>query len=148
MSNMNPETNDTETWRAKMIERAANLEREAALTRVIALAEDPLDGIAVLSDLLAAMQGGRGPSEPPLPTSKFFRRVAAGLVEKLVAVGERLSEDERRRLGSVAPRFLESIAGGTPDVIAAVVDLLPWSADVIALWLQLHLRTIEARFAS
>ena len=148
MSNMNSETNDTETWRAEMIERAANLEREAALARVIALAEDPVDGIAVLSDLLAATQGRRGQSEPPLPTSKFFRRVAAGLAEKLVAVAELLSDDERRRLGTVAPRFLETIAAGEPDVLSAVVDLLPWSARLIALWLQLHLRTIEARFSS
>lgn len=146
MSKMN---DSIATWRAQLTERAEELDREAAVVRLIALAEDPLDGIAIASDLVAVMQYvAAATTTPPVLSSSLFRRAVEALAEKLVTVVEILSGDEQRRLGALAPRFLESVAAAEPDVITAVVDLLPMSPELIAFWLQIQLRTIEARFAS
>jgi hypothetical protein len=53
---------------SRLIERAESLDHEAALARLIALIEDPLDGIAVASDLVVApscvQEGGIRPFAP------------------------------------------------------------------------------------
>lgn len=141
-------------WRSAMLARAEHLDQQAAIARLIAQADDAEDAVAVTLDLTAAMlhseavrQRGIMESQPPAPTSKLFGRFSEALRDKLVAVAERLDASELRRLHAIAPRFFASLAAGEPDVIDAVVDIAPHPPDVIVLWLQLHLETIETRFA-
>lgn len=145
----------TLAWRDQLLARADHLDHEAALIRLIAQADDPEDAAAVTTDVAAAMahlEATRlhGPSAepPPPPHSKLFGRLASMLRDKLVAVGALLEPSELQRLHALVPPFFASLAAAERDVLDALVDLLPHSPDVIALWLQLNLSTIEARFAS
>jgi hypothetical protein len=70
------------------------------------------------------------------------------LSEKLVAVGALLEKAEQRRLAALTTQIVESLAAAEQDVIDAIVDLVPHPPEVIALWIQLHLHALEARFAS
>lgn len=154
MSNT-PSNPDKTSWRGEMLARADQLDQQAAITRLIAQADDAEDAVAATLDLAAAIahcetvrQHGIADTCPPAPTSNLFRRFADNLRDKLVAVIEILDDTERRRLHALAPRFFASLAAGETDVVGAIVDLAPQPPEVIALWLQLHLKTIETRFAS
>ncbi len=145
----------TLNWRDQLLARADHLDHEAALIRLIAQADDPEDAAAVTTDIAAAMGHlaatrlhGPSAASPPAPRSKLFGRVASMMGDKLVAVGELLEPSERRRLHALVPAFFASLAAADRDVLDALVDLLPHSPEVIALWLQLNLSTIESRLAS
>ena len=155
MSNKSIQDDKTLTWRGEMLARAEQLDQQAAITRVIAQADDAEDAALATLDLAAAIthcetvrQRGVAAASPPTPTSKLFRRFAETLREKLVAVAEIIDATEWSRLRALAPRFFETLAAGEPDVVEAIIDLAPHPPDVIALWLQLHLKTLETRFAS
>lgn len=143
------------TWRDKLLARADHLDHEAASIRLIAQADDPEDAAAVATDIATAMGHigvwrlhGANAMSPPAPRSKLFGRVASMLRDKLVAVAELLEPSERRRLHVLVPALFASLAAADRDVLDALIDLLPHSPEVIALWLQLNLPTIESRFAS
>lgn len=145
----------TLTWRDQLLARADHLDHEAALIRLIAQADDPEDAAAVTTDIAAAMGHlaatklhGSSAVPPPAPRSKLFGHVASMLGDKLVAVGELLEPSELRRLHALVPPFFASLAAAERDVLDALVELLPHSPEVIALWLQLNLSIIESRFAS
>ena len=70
------------------------------------------------------------------------------VLEKMTAVSRILSPSERERLAMLGPSVAQSIDAKEPDVIEAIARLVELSPDVIALWLHLHIRKIEARFAS
>jgi hypothetical protein len=148
----------SKNWKEALTQHANNLEQQANAARLIALADNPLDGIAVAWDLAsAAVHGnerkrardeGRTPPQPPAPVSTLLSNFADAMREKLTAVARILSPSERERFAMLAPSVLESIEAQEPDVIEAIARLAEQSPDIIALWLQLHIRAIEARFAS
>lgn len=146
---------NTPSWRAEMLVRAVQLDQQASIMRLIAQADDAADAAAATLDLAGAIahceavrQRGVAAASPPAPTSKLFRVFAEALRDKLVAVADPLDATERHRLQALAPRFFVSLARGEPDVVGTIIDLAPQPPDVLALWLQLHLKTIETRFAS
>jgi hypothetical protein len=146
---------ETSSWRGEMLECADQLDRQAAITRLIAQADDAEDAALAALDVAAAIthcetirQRGLAATSPPAPSSRLFRRLVDALRDKLSTIVDILEVTERRRLQVLAPRFFASLTAGEPDVVEAIVDLAPQPPEVIALWLQLHLKTIEMRFAS
>lgn len=147
----------SKTWKEALLERANNIEQQARAARVIALADNPLDGIVVAWDLAGAAvhakelrrarAEGVEPPRAPVPISALLSRFADALRDKFAAVALVLSPAERDRFAVLAPRVLYSIEAQEPDVVEAIARLVELSPDVIAAWLQLHIRQIEARFA-
>ncbi len=156
MSNPKPQQNTA--WQEALLNHADSLEAQANTTRLMAMAETDLDGAAVACDLFVAAHhteaarrartSGRPPPAPPAPVSKLLTQFAEALREKLAAVGALLSDSERGRLAAIAPRALERLEAQDDDVRDMIVQLLPQPPAAIALWLALHVRRLEARFAS
>ena len=148
----------SKSWKEALAQHANNLEQQANAARLIALADNPLDGIAVAWDFASAAvhakerkraRGeGRTPPQAPAPISTLLSNFADAMREKLAAVARILSPSERERFAMLGPSVLEAVEAQEPDVIEAIARLAEQSPDVIALWLQLHIRSIEARFAS
>lgn len=154
----NPKTQQKSAWQESLMNHADGLEAQATTARLIAMAETDLDGAAVACDLLVATHhteaarrartSGRTPPAPPAPVSKLLTQFADALREKLAAVGALLSDSERGRLAAIAPRALERLEAQDEDVREMIVQLLPQPPAAIALWLALHVRRLEVRFAS
>lgn len=148
----------SKSWKESLKKHANDLEHQANAARVIALADNPLDGIAVAWDLASAVvhsnirkrarAEGREVPNAPVPISMLLNRFADAVRDKIAAVGRILSPSERQRFAMLGPSVLESIEAEEPDVIEAIARLVELSPDIIAVWLQLHIRTIEKRFAS
>jgi hypothetical protein len=64
------------------------------------------------------------------------------------AIAEHLKPDELERLGRISPGFVAALQANDFDVMLLVRDFLPRSPEVIASWLQMHLDSVETRFAS
>jgi hypothetical protein len=137
---------------------AARLEKQAATTRLVAMAEDPLDALATLWDVAAldrhaanargARLHGRATPQPPVPISRLLSGFTQQLRDKCVAVAALLQRDEIERFAGIASGFVAAIETNDADVMLLVRDLLPRDPDVIASWLRTHLGSLEARFAS
>jgi hypothetical protein len=153
--------NRTFTWRGfrkQARAQAARLEEQAATTRLVAMAEDPLDALAVVWDLAALdhhaasarkarLHGGVTP-RAPVPVSRLLGRFAEQLRDKCTAVAALLQQSEIDRLAHLASGLVAALETNEADVMLLVRDLLPRSPEVIATWVQVHLELIEARFAS
>lgn len=148
----------SKSWKESLTKHADNLEQQANAARIIALADNPLDGIAVAWDLASAAvhaterkrarAEGRDAPPAPAPVSTLLIGFADAIREKIAGVARILSPSERERLAMLVPSVLRSIEAQEPDAIEAIARLDEQSPEVIALWLQLHIRAIEARFAS
>jgi hypothetical protein len=153
--------NQTLNWRDVRKQarvHAARLEKQAATTRLVAMAEDPLDALATLWDVTAfdrhaanarnARLHGRATPQPPVPISRLMSGFTQRLRDKCVAIAALLKSDEAERLGRITPGFVAALETNEPDVMLLIRDLLPRDPDVIALWLRAHLDVLERRFAS
>ena len=153
--------NQTSNWRGfrkQARAHAARLEKQAATTRLVAMAEDPLDALATLWDVAvfdrhaaqarAARLHGRATPQPPAPVSRLMSGFTEQLRDKCVAIAAQLERSEIERLGRVMPGFVAALETNDADVMLLVRDLLPRDPDVIASWLRAHLESLEARFAS
>ena len=138
--------------------RAARLEKEATATRLVAMAEDPLDALATLWDLAAFAQHaarartarlhGRNTPQPPVAISRLLSGFSEQLRDKCTAIVGLLHEDEIERLGQLTSGFVSALEGNDADVMLLVRDLLPRAPDEVASWLRAHLGALETRFAS
>ena len=153
--------NQTSRWsgfRKQARARAARLEKEAETTRLVAMAEDPLDALATLWDVAAcdrhvanaraARRHGRATPQAPVPISRLMRGFTQQLRDKCVAIAALLQSGEIERLGRITPGFVAALEMNEADVMELIRGLLPHPPDVIALWLRAHLDTLERRFAS
>jgi hypothetical protein len=151
----------TFTWRGfrkQVRAQASRLEKQAATTRLVAMAEDPLDAIAALWDLAAldhhaasarsARRHGRATPTAPVPISRLLGGFAEHLRDKCAAVAALLQPSEIDRLARLAPGLVAALEANEADVMLLVRDLLPRSPEVVATWLQEHLVSLEARFVS
>lgn len=137
---------------------ASHLEKQAATTRLMAMADSPVDAFATLWDLAAfqfhsanariARLHGRVTPQAPAPVSRLLGGFVNQLRDKCVAVAALLQPQEINRVARVMPGFIAALETNDADVMVLVRELLPRSPDVIAAWLQTHLDTFEARFAS
>lgn len=138
--------------------QAARLEKQAATTRLVAMAEDPIDALATLWDLAALerhaastrsarLHGGATPPAP-IPISRLLGGFTQQLRDKVVAVGALLHPDELARLARLTPAFVTALETDDPDVRLWIRNLLPRAPLVIATWVRIHLDALEARFAS
>ncbi len=158
MSNSKKKTPPNPSWQQRLEHQADLLDAQANTARIMAMAETELDGAAVACDVLRAAHhsevtrraraAGQNQPPPPAPISKLLTQFMEALREKMKAVGALLSEREVSRLAAIAPRILECLETQEDDVRDTIAKLLPMSPDAIALWLALHLRQLEARFAS
>ena len=153
--------NQTSGWRGfrkQARAQAAQLEKQAAATRLVAMAEGPLDVVATLWDLAAldrhatsarkARLHGRATPQPPVPISRLLGGFTEQLRDKCVAIAALLDCDQIQRLGQLTPGFVAAVEFNDADVMLLIRDLLPRSPDVIASWLRAHLESLEARFSS
>lgn len=153
--------NQTSSWRGfqKLARtRATRLENEAAATRLVALAEDPLDALATLWDLAAlerhaasarvARVHGRASPQAPAPVSRLLSGFTEQLRDKCTVVAALLQRHEVERLGCITAGFVAALERNDADVMLLIRDLLPRSPDMIVAWLRTHLASLEARFAS
>lgn len=152
------QTGDWRTFRAQARAQAARLEKQAAATRLVAMAEDPLDALAILWDLAAqerhaatarsARLHGRATPRAPAPVSHLLSGFTQQLREKCLAVGELLHLDELARLAQLTHGFVAALKANDADVMLLIRDLLPREPLVVATWVRIHLDSLEARFAS
>jgi hypothetical protein len=150
--------NTKNKWQATLANHAEHLEHQANTARLAAMAETPLDAIAVAWDVAmatshrvaarVARENGRTVPQPPPPVSRLLTGFAEKLREKLAAVAAELDQGERIRLMAVAPGVLASIEANDPPVVGTIAGLIQLPPEWIALWLRAHLDEIEARFAS
>jgi hypothetical protein len=153
--------NQTSSWRGfrrQARAHAAQLEKKAAATRLVAMADGPLDALATLWDLAAldhhaasarkARLHGRVTPQPPVPISRLLSGFTEQLRDKCVAIAALLERDEIERLGRITSGFVAAVESNDADVMLLIRDLLPRSPEVIASWLRTHLASLEARFAS
>ena len=151
-------SNTKNKWQTTLTNHADHLEHQANTARLLAMAETPLDAIAVAWDVAmatshtvaarVARENGRTVPQPPPPVSKLLTGFAQKLREKLTAVAGELDHGERIRLAAVAPGVLASIETNDPPVVGTIAGLIQLPPEWIALWLRAHLDEIEARFAS
>lgn len=137
----------SKNWKEALTQHANNLEQRANVARLIALADNPLDGIAVAWDLASAAVDAserkrargedRTPPHAPAPVSMLPNGFADAMREKLAAVARILSPSERERFATLAPSVLDAVEAQEPDVIEAIARLAELSPEIIALWLQL-----------
>jgi len=153
--------NQTTTWRGfrkHARAHAARLEKEAAGARLLAMAEDPLDALAMLWDMAAyerhmadaraaRLQGTAAP-EPPAPISRLMTGFNQQLHDKCAAIAALLQPDEIERIGRVMPGFAAAVEANDVDVMLMIRDLLQRPPEVVAAWLRAHLASVERRFAS
>lgn len=152
------QTRDWRTFRKQARAQAARLEKQAAATRLVAMAEDPIDALATLWDLTAqerhtasariARLQGRATPQSPAPVSRLLKGFTQQLCDKCVAVAELLHHDELARLAPLTHGFVAALETNDADVTLLIRDLLPREPPVIAAWLRIHLDSLEARFAS
>jgi hypothetical protein len=151
-------SNSKTKWQATLTNHADHLEHQANTARLLAMAETPLDAIAVAWDVAmatshtvaarVARENGRTVPQPPPPVSRLLTGFAEKLREKLAAVAAELHQSERVRLAAVAPGVLASIETNDPAIVGTIAGLIQLPPGWIALWLRAHLDEIEARFAS
>jgi hypothetical protein len=116
---------NTNDWRQAVEDEAQRLEAGAGLMRLIAMAEDQLDAIRFVSDLMAAAwhcdkaraarEHGHSAPNPPIPVSKLLTNFAENLREKLVAVAGLLPHEHRNRLLAIAPAVQASLEAQEPE---------------------------------
>lgn len=145
-------------FRKQALVRADKLEKTAQLNRLVAMAEDPLDGLAAVWDLAAlsmhnaaahvARRHGHETPAPPAPVSRLLIRFIQQLRDKSTAIVMYLRSDEAERLARLLPGFAAALQANEADVMLLIRDLLPRDPEVIALWLRAHLDILERRFAS
>ena len=138
--------------------RAKQLEKQVAISRLVAMADDPLDALATLWDLAALDQHrsrtrkarlhGGPVSTAPAPVSRLLTGFVERMHEKVAAIVTRMDPDVARRVLGVMPGFLRDVDAEDPDVVVLIGDLLPRSPDVIAAWIERHIDAIQRRFAS
>lgn len=156
-----PTKNQTPDWlsfRKQARAQAARLEKQAAATCLVAMAENPIDALATLWDLAAqerqaasarsARLHGRATPRAPAPVSRLLKGFTQQLCDKCVAVAELLHPDELARLAPLTHGFVAALETNDADVMLLIRDLLPREPRVIAAWLRIHLDSLEARFAS
>lgn len=151
-------SNTKNKWQTTLANHAEHLAHQANTARLAAMAETPLDAIAVAWDVAmatshtvaarVARENGRAVPQPPPPVSRLLTRFAEKLREKLAAVAAELDESERIRLTAIAPGVLASIETNDPAAVGTIAGLIQLPPEWIALWLRAHLDEIEARFAS
>jgi hypothetical protein len=151
------QTLDWRGFRRQARVQAARLEKQAAATRLVAMAEDPIDALATLWDLAAqerhaasarsARLHGRATPQAPAPVSRLLRGFTQQLCDKCVAVAELLDPDELARLAHLTFGFVAALEANDADVMLLIRDLLPREPVVIATWVRIHLDALEARFA-
>lgn len=149
---------NTNDWRQGVEDEAQRLETGAGLMRLIAMAEDQVDAIRVVSDLMAAVwhcdkaraarEHGHSAPNPPIPVSKLLTNFAESLREKLVAVAGLLPQEHRERLLAIAPAVQASLEAQEPDVVELVAKYLAAPPDAIAFAIIFCIDAIEKRFAS
>lgn len=153
--------NQTTTWRGfrkQARAHAARLEKEAAGARLLAMAEDPLDALAMLWDMAAyerhmvdaraARLHGTAEPQPPVPISRLMTGFNQQLEDKVTAIAALLEADEIERIRRVMPGFAAAMESNDVDVMVMIRDLLQRPPEVIAGWLRAHLDAVERRFAS
>ncbi len=153
--------NQTSGWRGFQKQartQATRLEKRAAATHLVAMAEDPLDALATLWDLAAlerhaasvrvARVRGRASPQAPAPVSRLVSVFTQQLRDKCAAVAALLQRDEIERLGCITAGFVTALKNNDADVMMLIRDLLPRSPDMIVAWLRTNLESLEARFAS
>lgn len=153
--------NQATSWRAfrkQARAHAARLEKEAAGARLLAMAEDPLDALAMLWDMAAyerhtadaraARLHGAAEPQPPVPISRLMTGFNQQLEDKVTAIAALLQSDELARIGRVMPGFAAALEANDLDVMLMIRDLLQRPPEVIAGWLRAHLDAVERRFAS
>lgn len=158
MSTSTKRTSNWRRFRKQAHARAYELERTAQLTRLVAMADDPLDGLATLWDLAMfsehaaaarnARLHGRGTPVAPIPVSRLLSGFTEQLRDKTLAIAKELRSDETERLTHIVPGFVAALEANDGDVMFLIDNLLPRSPEVIALWLRAHLDVLERRFAS
>ena len=149
------------SWARRQVlaaKRAEKLETEAQVTRLVAMAEDPIDGLAVVFDLAAfslhkglqnhARRRGDTPPHLPAPVSRLLTGFAATLREKTVAISELLDAEEHVRLRKLFRGLTNALEAGDPDVVQVLGQMLPADPDVIAGWIRCNLTALEIRFSS
>lgn len=147
-----------ERFRRRASARAKQLEKQAAISRLVAMADDPLDAIATLWDLAAldqyrllardARDNGRIAPTSPAPVSRLLTGFVERLREQVTAIGTQLDSDVTRRLLEVIPGFMRAVDAEDPDVVVLVSDLLARPPESIVGWIDRHIDAIERRFAS
>jgi hypothetical protein len=152
------QTSGWQMFRKQARAHATRMEKQAATTRLMAMADSPVDAFATLWDLAAfqfhsanvraARLHGRVTPQAPVPVSRLLGGFVDQLREKCVAVAALLQPHEIDRVARVMPGFVAALESDDADVKLLVRDLLPRSPEVIAAWLQTHLDTLEGRFAS
>lgn len=138
--------------------QAESTKLAANAARLVAQAEDPVDGVFVFTDLVrlqlhrdaakrARRVGGKQPA-PLVPVSKLMTGFLQTLDEKFAAIGSALAPHERERLVRLTPSFVAAVQDEDPDVMEAVGTLLLQEPAIVALWLRANLDVVERRFAS
>jgi hypothetical protein len=150
-------SNTKNKWKTTLANHAEQLEYQANTARLAAMAETPLDAIAVAWDVAmasshrvaarVARENGRTAPQPP-PVSRLLTGFAEKLREKVEAVAAELDHVERLRLAAAAPGVLACIEVNDPPIVGTIAGLIQLPPEWIALWLRAHLDEIEARFAS
>jgi len=145
-------------FRGQARAEASRLEKQAASTRLVAMANGPLDALATLWDVAAldrhaadartARLQGRVAPEAPVPISSLMRGFTQQLRDKCVAVTALLRPEEIRRLRRMSVGFVDALETNDLGVMLLVRDLLPREPTVIVRWLRTHLTTLERRFGS
>lgn len=158
MSTSNKPTVNWRRFRKQAHARADELEKTAQVTRLVAMADDPLDGLATLWDIAMlsghatavhnARRHGRKTPVAPVPVSRLLSGFSQQLQDKALAIAKELRSDETERLARIVPGFVAALEANEADVMLLIRKLLPHSPEVIALWLRAHLDVLEQRFAS
>ncbi len=148
----------TLNWRKRTNAHAAQLEKQAATARLVAMADNPLDGLLAVWDVATltmhnaavriARSNGREMPAPPAPVSRLLSRFTQQLRDKTVAIVMELRSDEAQRLARILPGFVTALEANDEDVMLLVKNLLPHEPESIAHWLRAHLDILERRFAS
>jgi hypothetical protein len=133
------------------IEAAVDALREQT-AQIKALSEAYADMSYATAELLrsraAAIRPRTTRKAPPPPVSTHLRRFADALADKTSATSALLTDDQRRRIGTLVPAFTCAALGNEPDVVAMVVRWLDLSPEDIAHDLTTNLDAFERRFAS
>jgi hypothetical protein len=145
-------------WNRALSEHATTLQQQANIASLMAMAETPLDGLAVAWDIVMAAAhtarlrearaSGRAAPAAPAPVSRLLSGFASTLRNTLATVGAQLDHEERARLAAVAPGVVASIEAQDTAVIETLAQLMTLPPESITEWVRDHLDQIEARFAS
>jgi hypothetical protein len=89
----------------------------------------------------------RAPKAPP-PVSTHLRRFTNAIAEKVHAITELLTDEQRTRIGAIAPSFISAALGNEPDVVAMVMRWMDLHPDEIVREMITNLDSLERSFAS